>query len=331
MKAAFLEKPNSIQIRDISIPEPAIGEIRVKLSQIGICGSDVHLFLGHRKLNQPTIIGHEGLGIIDKLGEGVTERTIGARVVIEPNIPCRKCIHCMRGNSSICPNKRTIGLNSPGCFAEYVCVPESFCWSVPAEISDENAVVIEPLAVGVHALFKSNVKPGDSIAVIGLGAIGMLLMDLALSLGYRVFVTEINPQKIETAIKLGAIHTKGPAEELNTIWEKEQVMAVFECGGSAKTVTLATEAAPRGSEIILVGLSEQLAQFQPLKIVREGITLVPSIIYEHPADFRRAIHLIKSGIIQPGKFISNQFNLDNLQTALELASQGSETKIIIKV
>ena len=77
MKAAFLEKPNSIQIRDIAIPEPAFGEIRVKISQVGICGSDVHLFLGHRKLNQPTIIGHEGLGMIDKLGEGVAERTIG--------------------------------------------------------------------------------------------------------------------------------------------------------------------------------------------------------------------------------------------------------------
>ena len=91
MIAAFLNKPQEIEIKNVVIPEPQAGEVRIKLKMIGVCGSDVHLFLGHRLLDNPNIIGHEGLGYIDKLGADVTDREIGERVVIEPNIPCHKC------------------------------------------------------------------------------------------------------------------------------------------------------------------------------------------------------------------------------------------------
>jgi L-iditol 2-dehydrogenase len=355
MKAAFLNKPKQIELQNVKIPEPKAGEVRIKLKMIGVCGSDVHLFLGHRLLENPTIIGHEGLGYIDKLGEGVTNRNVGERVVIEPNIPCHHCRFCMSGRGNICVNKRVIGLNEAGCFAEYVVIPEAFAWHVPDTISDHDAVTIEPAAVGVHALLTSKAKVGDTIAVIGLGAIGLLLTHLALSLGYRVFVTEINDKKREMATNLGAIDTnslqnrentveernpdsvgKGVSIEeqahfLNKIWEENEVVAVFECAGSAFTASLATAAAPRGSEIILVGLSEKLATFTPLKIAREGITLVPSIIYDHPFDFKRTIQLIASKTIKPSFIISQFIPLNDIQNALEIAAKGDDSKIIITV
>ncbi len=337
MKAAFLIKPCEIQIKNVEIPEPDFGEVRIKLSKIGICGSDVHLFQGHRLLGKPTIIGHEGLGFIDKIGEGVLERKRGERVVIEPNIPCRKCKYCMSGRGNICINKRVIGVNEAGCFAEYICLPEEFCWKIPDKISDENAVTIEPMAVAYHALFSSKAQSGDAIAVIGLGAIGLLLTHLALSLGYKVFVTEINENKLKIAENMGAIRTihEGDLEaqcaELAKKWLENDVCAVFECAGSAFTASLATAAAPRGSEIVLVGLSEKEATFRPLKIAREGINIVPSIVYNHPFDFKRVIQLIESKKITPDFIVSSKTNLDNLQSALALASEGNESKIIVEI
>jgi L-iditol 2-dehydrogenase len=352
MKGAILIKPNFIQVKQTLIPEPKAGEVRIKLKMIGICGSDVHLFLGHRLLEKPTIIGHEGLGYIDKLGAGVLNRNIGERVVIEPNIPCCHCKYCRSGRGNICINKRVIGVNEVGCFAEYICLPEAFCWGIADTISDADAVTIEPTAVGYSALFASKAQSGDTIAVIGLGAIGLLLTHLALALGYKVLVTELNENKLKMATDLGAIATNNlqnikksekngqntegsPAEEqsaiLAKIWEENDVVAVFECAGSAYTASLVTAAAPRGSEIVLVGLSGSLATFKPLKIAREGITIVPSIIYDHPFDFKRTIQLIESKIIRPSFIISRYMDLNDIQSALEIAAKGDDSKIVITV
>lgn len=329
MIAAFLEEPKSIKVKEITTPDPAYGEVRVKLHQIGICGSDVHLFLGHRKLDEPTIIGHEGIGFIDKVGEGVNSNRVGERVVIEPNIPCHKCEYCYTGKSTICPNKQTIGLNKAGCFAEYVVLPADYAWNIPSEISDEDALCIEPMAAALHALFKSKAKPGDVISVIGLGAIGLLLTHLALSLGYTVLVTEINADKLQLAIGQGAIAVE--SDMLEKTWEDNHVSVVFECAGAAKTVSLATAHAPRGAEIVLVGLSNAMAELEPLKIVRAGITIIPSLIYDHFYDYKRTIQLIKAGIIAPKFIISSYHKLEDLQNALELAASGKESKIIVKV
>ncbi|MCP9763966.1 zinc-dependent alcohol dehydrogenase [Lacihabitans soyangensis] len=335
MKAAFLIKPQKIDFQEIEIPEPAWGEVRVKLQKVGICGSDVHLFLGHRLLEKPTIIGHEGIGIIEKLGPGVENRQLGERVAVEPNVPCQKCKFCQQGRGNICVNKRVKGLNENGCFAEYIVLPEAFAWKIPDEISDEDAVVLEPTAVAVHALFNSKTKPGDTIAIIGLGAIGLLINHLAFSVGYEVLVTEPKQEKLNLATKEGAIaimtdgNTENQIAQLSEAWESNEVSAVFECAGVSQTASLATSAAPRGSEIILVGLSAGLSTFTPLKIAREGIHIVPSIIYDHPTDFRRAIQLIKSKIITPSKIISSISSFENLQSALELAAEGNESKIVV--
>jgi L-iditol 2-dehydrogenase len=337
MKAAFLIEPKNILFKEVPISEPKFGEVRIKISKIGICGSDVHLFLGHRLLEKPTIIGHEGIGIIDKIGEGVKNRSLGERVVIEPNIACRNCKYCLSGRGTICSNKRVLGVNEAGCFSEYVVVPSDFAWKIPNDISDENAVTVEPMAVAYHALFSSKAKPGDTIAVVGLGAIGLLLTHLAIALGYKVFVTEINESKLKLASNLGAISTnlsgkqETQIEELSKIWEENDVVAVFECAGSAITASLVTASAPRGSEIILVGLSEKLATFTPLKIAREGITIVPSIIYDHPFDFKRVLQLIQSKVINPSFIISRNMDLKDLQNALEIASKRDDSKIIINV
>lgn len=338
MLGAFLNSPKHFEVKKTAVPEPQKGEVRVKIKMVGVCGTDVHLFQGSRLLEKPDIIGHEGIGVIDKIGKNVKNRTLGERVVIEPNIPCKQCKYCMSGRGNICVNKRIVGLSEVGCFSEYIVLPEAFCYNIPESVTDGDAVTIEPTAVGLHALFASSAKPGDTIAVFGLGAIGLLLTHLALKLGYKVLVLELDADKINLAVSMGAVNSNVSGEtsdireaKLSTLWMDSNVVAIFECAGSQHTASMATAAAPRGSEIILVGLSGNLATFKPLKIAREGITIIPSMIYDHPFDFQRTIQLIASKVIQPSFIISRYMPLTDIQSALEIASVGKESKIVITV
>lgn len=332
MKAAFLTQPYCIEVKDIGTPLPGSGEVLIRLKLVGICGSDVHLFQGHRDVKYPIIPGHEAIGYIEELGPEVTDLKMGDRVVIEPNIACNACKYCLSGRGNICVNKKVIGLNQPGCFAEFVTVPASHVWKLPDSIDDLNAVTIEPMAVVVHALSLVKAKPGDTIAVIGLGAIGLLITHLAIALGYHVVVTELNKSKIKLATDQGAIDSEsGEAKKLALTWNENNVVAVFECAGSEKTASLAIAAAPRGSEIILLGLSSGMASFQPLKMVREGISILPSIIYNHPADFKYTLELIQNGKIHPSFIVSDNQSFSALGASLGKAALGNDSKILISI
>lgn len=324
MQAAMLTAPRTIEITTVPVPVPRHGEVRIRMKSVGICGSDIHLFSGHRPdLIYPKIIGHEGYGYVDLLGEGVKQLALGDRVVIEPNYPCRACEFCLQGRGNICPNKRIIGVLEQGCFAEYAIVPEPFAWRVPPTIRDEDAVVIEPSAVALHAVRTARACPGDTIAVVGLGAIGMLVTHIALQLGYRVVATDPMPDKIAFAEEMGAVIST-PDQ-----WQAEDVVTIIECSGSADALSFAFEKAPRGSEIVVVGLAEKASSFSEFQMARRGLSFVPSMIYDHPWDFKRTIQLIASGKISPGRIISRRLHFRNVDEALEIASQGLDTKVIM--
>ncbi len=336
MQASYMEAPGKIVIRQSEVPQPRPGEVRVRLIQVGICGSDVHVFLGHRKVAYPLTLGHEAVGIIEAVGADVAQNKIGTRVVIEPNIPCGHCKFCLQGRGNICIHKQVVGLNRPGCFAETVVIPEAFAWALPDTLSDDAAVVIEPTAVAYHALFSSSAVTGSTIAILGLGAVGLLLAELALALGYQVLVTDLHPQKCQWAVDLGARvcemsgNPENLEEELHRCWEQAGVSAVFECAGGKTSAGLSIAAAPHGSEVILVGLSEAPAFFQPLKVVRQGINIIPSIVYTHPYDFGQVIQHIEKKQIQPQQLISNRFSFEALQAAFDRAKEGRENKIVIR-
>jgi 2-desacetyl-2-hydroxyethyl bacteriochlorophyllide A dehydrogenase len=321
MRAAYLTGPKSIVFRDEAVPEPGPGELRIRLEEVGICGSDVHYFGGHRPLPGPTIIGHEGWGYIDAVGSGV-QRQLGERVVVDPNAPCGKCMYCDRGQATVCPNKRTIGLNAPGCFAEYVIIPADFAHALPESVSAADAVTIEPTAVAFNALKHASLKVGDTIYVLGLGAIGMLITHLAIQRGLIVYVGELNTTLLEKAVSFGA---------RTGDWQAADVRVVFECTGSAAATTQLCADSPRGASIVLLGLSEKSASFTPLDLVRRGISIRGSLIYDHPEDFQTVIQLISNGKINPGQIISKYIPLAELEAGLIAASSGHPGKIVVQI
>ena len=321
MRAAYLIGPKSIVFREEPIPEPGPDQLRIRLVEVGICGSDVHYFAGHRPLPEPTIIGHEGWGYIDAVGEGV-QRVIGERVVVDPNAPCGKCLYCKRGQATVCPNKRTIGLNAAGCFAEFVLIPADFAHALPASVSDADAVTIEPTAVAFNALKHASLQAGDAIYVLGLGAIGMLITHLAIQRGLIVYVGELNAVLLDKAVSMGARTGE---------WQSADIRVAFECTGSAIATTALCADVPRGTSIVLLGLSEKQASFTPLDFVRRGISIRGSLIYDHPEDFQEVIRSIVAKEINPGQIISKYIPLADLEAGLVAASSGHSGKIVVQI
>jgi L-iditol 2-dehydrogenase len=328
IKAAFLVSPKKISICET--PAPKLGKDDVLIHPIltAICGSDVSFFTGHRSPPAyPIILGHEVVGIVVAVGSEVTTVSAGKRVIVEPNYPCGLCSFCRTGHGNICPNKKSLGVTIPGCFAQQFIAPAEFTWLLPESISDENAVTIEPLAVSLHALWQSNVQLGDTIAVVGCGSTGLLLVQAAVAHGVRVFAHNKIKSKLDMARDLGAEISENP--DISKLWQTEGVTAVFECAGASATVDLALKAAPRGSQIILMGLSASPASFEPLRFVREGLRVSGSIIYQHPVDFSRAIALVETQELSPRKIISEIVGFENIQAAMQIASTGEKGKILL--
>ncbi len=330
MKAAFLHSPHKIEIQQVAIPQPASGQVSIQPICAGICGSDVSLFQGHRAPPAyPLILGHEVVGRITAVGDGVTQLGIGQRVIVEPNYPCGVCAFCRSGRGNICPNKTSLGVNIPGCFADSFVAPAEFVWYIPDAISDQDAVTIEPLAVSLHALWQSKAQMGDTIAVVGCGATGLLLIHAAVAQGIRVIAHDKFASKLELARQFGAITPS--SDDTAKLWQTENVTTVFECAGVTSTVELARGAVPRGGQVMLIGLANASASFVPLRLVREGICVQGSIIYDHPHDFSRAIDLVARGVLNPGRIVTHTLAFNEIARALELASEGQSGKVLLQM
>jgi threonine dehydrogenase-like Zn-dependent dehydrogenase len=326
----MLYAPKDIRIGETASPSPGPGQVLIRPIRAGICGSDVHFYLGHRAVASfPHVLGHEIVGRIEALGPGVTKFPIGQRVVVEPNYPCGVCGFCRSGRGNICPNKSSAGVTATGLFSETCLAPAEFTWAVGDEISDEDAATLEPLAVSVHALRHCEARLGDTIAVVGLGATGLLLVQAAVAQGVRVLAHTRSESKLAMARSMGAMTPKDA--DLAALWKAEDVCAVFECAGAVESFELALANAPRGSTVSLIGLSNEPARLVPLRLVREGITLVGSLIYDHPADFQRTISLVSKGVLHPSSIVTERFRFDELKRAFEVASAGASVKVLLEM
>jgi threonine dehydrogenase-like Zn-dependent dehydrogenase len=330
MRAALLVSPRKINITDIPEPTLGMGEVMIQPACCGICGTDVSFYLGHRESPYPFVLGHEVTGRVVGLGEGVRKLNLGQRVTVEPNYPCGSCNLCLKGRGAVCARKASMGVNLPGCFAERVAAPAEYVWPLPDAISDVDAATIEPLTVSLHALIQSGAKRGDTVAVLGCGVVGLLLVHAAAAEGVQVIAYDKFPDKLETARRLGAAVFMEPADAAQT-WEEKDVTTVFECAGVPATVELALKAAPRGAQVILLGLASSPASFIPMRLVREGVNVMTSMIYDHPADFALAIDRVAMGLLRPACVVTNTYPFESVDRAIEHACTGKAGKIHVKM
>jgi threonine dehydrogenase-like Zn-dependent dehydrogenase len=208
----------------------------------GLCGTDYRIWTGDRPVGYPRVLGHEFVGAVAAVGEGVSRARVGDRVAVEPNYSCGRCPLCREGNRNLCLSRTAVGIDVDGCFAEMVRVPERCCWPAPAGVADEDLMITEPLAVVVRAVARSAVTRGENAAVVGAGTLGLLALQVLRGQGARVLVVSRSSRRFTLAGALGAEATHavadGPLDAVAHAFSgREGVDVVVETAGTAEAVS----------------------------------------------------------------------------------------------
>lgn len=338
MKAAVFYEKNILKIEDFPKPVPKHGEVLVKVMACGICGTDIHIFNGDEgAATTPfgTVLGHEFSGIVEQLGEGVSGFSVGDRVCIDPNKLCGECDYCKSGIGHFCENMIGIGTTVNGGFSEYCAVPTSQLYKFPDTLSFEAAAMTEPVACCLHGTDMCNISAGDTVAIIGGGMIGLIMLQLAkLSGAGKIIMVEPVAEKLLLAEKLGADICINPLKESVSDVIKnnkiDRVSAVIECVGKTSTIEQAIQIAGKKSIVMMFGLTapNDTITVKPFELFKKEITLKSSFI--NPYTQKRALELIINHKIDVTSMLYSVENLEKLPDILSDASLRSKGKFIIK-
>lgn len=337
MKAWVLHGINNLRYETVPDLQPKENQVLIKVKAAGICGSDIPRIYKTGMYSHPLIPGHEFCGIVDKIGENVSEDLLGKSVGVFPLIPCKKCECCLEKKYEMCLNYNYIGSRTNGAFAEYVVAPADNVIKLPDEISYETAAMLEPIAVAVHAIRKSNIKTGDSVAVVGLGTIGMLITTFLNHMGYND-ITVIGNKEIQKR----TIHELGlecvQYKSFNNISELSDFDIVFECVGNNEAINCAINIAVHGGNVAIVGNPKcdvTLDKNVYWKILRRQLTLIgtwnSSFTHEINDDWNYAIGLIGKHKIDISPIVSHRFSLVDLEQGLKIMRDRTEEFIKIMV
>ncbi|MFZ5974884.1 MAG: 2,3-butanediol dehydrogenase, partial [Bacillota bacterium] len=301
---------------------------KIKVEWCGICGSDLHEYVAGpifipvdaphplTGAKAPIILGHEFSGVITEVGEGVTGWKAGDRVAPDACQHCGECYLCKRNRYNICDVLAFTGLMADGAFAEYVNVPANILYKVPDNVSMEAAALIEPMAVGVHAVKLSQLEPGDTVVIFGAGTIGLVTLQAALAGGAgKVYVIEIAEARKKMAAENGATLVIDPTKEDPVAKVKELTGGLgadvaFECIGNHKTAVQAVDIVRKAGTIMMVGIFEQPSEiyFQNMTFTEKKI--IGSLAYN--GEFEAAINFLSDGRMKAEPLITGKIKLDDL-------------------
>lgn len=324
MKAAMLLEAGQIQIGEAPKPVPGEGDVLLRVFMAGICGSDNALYHGKYDVALPVIPGHEMIGYVEELGAGVDNLSIGQRVTVQPNFSCETCELCQTGHANICPEKIRLGIDAHGVFAEYVKVPAAYAWPLPDDISADDAVLAEPLAVAVHAHRRGQCQPGDRVLVLGAGLIGLLTLQLAVQAGAEVTACDLEEGRLELARELGAKHVIRPGDPVTAGFN-----VVYETSGAAPGLTQAVQLAAPAAKIVVLGLPSQDSQVPAAMIVRKELDIVGSMIYTD--EFPQTINLLQQRQLNLAPLLSIKFPLEQLNDQMANFTRPDFIKMVVEI
>jgi L-iditol 2-dehydrogenase len=343
MKAVRLYGPGDFRIDDLAVPEPGSGQVLLQILTVGVCGSGVHYFLdggiGDDKVVEPFVIGHEFSARIAALGLGVEGPPVGTRVAVEPAISCGKCEFCLEGHPNLCEN--ILFCSTPptqGALQEYMVHPADLVFPIPDSINDAEGSVLEPLGIAMHTLRVAKLHPGDTIAILGAGPIGLLTLQVALLSGARAaYVTDLVPERLAMAKEYGAAATFKADEGDPGAWIVEQtngrgVDVAFEAAWADETVAQAAMMARRGGKVIMIGIPRENEAIFPAHFVRrKGLTIKYVRRMKH--TYPRAIAMVRDGLIDVSSLITHSFSLEQAAKAYDLVAlrEDGVLKAVIEI
>jgi 2-desacetyl-2-hydroxyethyl bacteriochlorophyllide A dehydrogenase len=334
MNAAVLRAPRSLSIESRPRIAPGPGEVVVAVDGAGLCGTDFRIWNGDRAVDYPRVMGHELVGRVRAIGPNVRGQAIGQRVAVEPNYSCGHCPLCREGNKNLCLSRTAIGIDVDGGFADEVAVPARCCWPAPADIAHEQLLLVEPLAVVVRAVRRGAPKTGETAAVLGVGALGLLAIQVLKARGCRVLAVGRSARRLPLARELGAdlVATTDAGDHVaaaQTISGREGVDLVVETAGTAPAVAQAVELCRPGGRVVLTGLPHEATALEFFWVVRREINILGSMIYQD--EFPEALALLASGQVNGRRLLTHRFPLDRIDEAFEAHRAPESIKVALSL
>ncbi|MFC1537867.1 zinc-binding dehydrogenase [Candidatus Latescibacterota bacterium] len=338
MKAAIYSGAGSAEYIEMPVPELKSGETLIEVESVGICGTDIAIYSGkHPRAKAPLVMGHEVGGVVAEIAEKpATNVEIGTRVTFYPLISCGTCSTCLSGKAYVCDTLKLIGIDFDGGMAEYVAVPSESVIPVPEYWNTNRAALMEPVAVAVHAVRRSSIKPGDSVLVLGAGIIGNLCAQMAKAAGaVQVVIADLTSYRLNIAEQVGLtavnIRENDMIERANELTGGSGFDVTMECSGSAAAQPVALAATRVLGEIIVVGMPKEPPAVDLRLVAFKELSLIGTRVYEK-VDFQRAIELVEQKRILVDNLVSHEYPLEKTKEALDLmAEAGDSMKILLKL
>lgn len=333
-----LIQPRKLAKEEVPSPQPGPGEVIISVKTVGICGSDIHAYYGeHPYISCPVVPGHEFAGVVTQVGEGVDEAWLGQRVTVLPSLVCSKCHNCRTGRFNICQDLKVIGCQSDGALAELVKAPADKLFLLPDAMSWEEATLVEPLAVAVHAVRTAGDIVQQRVVIYGGGTIGLMVMQVVRAYGAKeVIVSEPNDFRRDLAQKLGAHHvidpsSATPSEWLQSKFGPEGIDLAFECVGIETTVREAIISNRKGTTIVIVGVFSKPIMVDMGLVQDRELRLLGTLMYTKE-DFAEAIRLLSEGRVQGLPLVTHRLDFANADQAFDLIEKekGNCIKLLIK-
>lgn len=321
MKYIVCEKPGLFSLKEKEKPTRKANHALLKIKQVGICGTDLHAYGGNQAFfTYPRVLGHELAAEIVEIDDNEQGLGVGEKVIIMPYLSCQKCIACRNGKTNCCTNISVLGVHSDGGMQEYITVPNDIL--IPAgNLSISEIALVEPLAIGAHAIRRANLQKGESIVVVGCGPIGIGLMKLAQMDGIRVIALDVNKERLQYAkdkIEVDAVvHVlDNPVEKVKALTNGELATAVFDATGNQRALESGIDYMAHGGRYILVGLSKGSLTFTHPAIHSKETTIMCSrnATFE---DFRRVRTALESGAFPTDSFITHRVHFSEMIVAFD--------------
>ncbi len=331
MRALVFEGKGRVGVREQLKPEIQAGHVLVRVKACGVCGTDGHIFHGEFPASAPVVLGHEYAGEVVEVGAGVTDLRPGQRVAVDPNVVCGTCRPCHQGKVHLCENLTALGVNYDGGFAEFSLAPRQQLYPFPERLDWAAAAMAEPIACCLHGTDLAAIRPGQTVLVIGGGAIGQIHAQLAkLSGAGRVVLSDPVAGRRELARQLGVDDTLDPRAQ--TVEEMRAALGggadvVVEAVGSAPTAEQSLQLAAAGGTVIWFGVAAPGARcnVSPFDIYRREITVRGSFV--NPFTHSRALALLAASRLQVGPLITRQVGLEQLPAVLAEPA-GDDVKVM---
>lgn len=337
MKAIRINSPGNLEICEVPVPKISNSEdVLIKVKAAGICGSDMHIYHGTNPLaTYPRVVGHEFVGEVVEIGEGVTKFQVGDHVIVDPVVRCEECYPCSIGRPNVCQSLRVRGVHVDGGFQEYYVAPQKNVHLIPENLNWEEATLIEPFSISAQVISRGQITGKDTVFVMGAGPIGLCILQAVKRIGAKCIISDLVESRLELAKKFGADITINPLkenveevimEETNGFGVPVIVDAVCIPQSFEQTVRLASSA----GRIVILGFAEKPSQIPQLEITKKELDIRGSRLQAN--KFPEVIEWFRNGEVDPKPLITNVYNFMDVKKAIEQVENNPiETyKVILK-